>query len=310
MYGYYIIMVSIGKKEVDGKNYYYLRYSYREDNNVKLIEKEIGKEIPENINYVKEEFIKEIVSKRWVKSIEETKEKYVSKLKEIPDFQKIEDLKQFGIRFTYHSNKIEGSTLTLREVALVIDKPNVPINKSTNDIIEAKLHMDLYNEFTENLVDSELSKEKALEWHGKLFSLHPNRNNFAGFIRQDRIYISGSNYVPPLGGFACEGLLDALFKWYNENKDSLHPVLLACLMHFRFVSIHPFLDGNGRITRLIMNYILFKNNYPMFDIPYNIRKSYYKALENTNLKEDEMIFVGWFFRNYLKYLKTLFFLPD
>ncbi len=298
-------MVSVIKRKIEGKEYYSLQYSYRENRNIRNLYKEIGKEIPEDIEDIKEKFIEEILNKRWNQSIEEIKEKYSSKLDKLPKYRKLEFLKSFGIRFTYHTNKIEGSTLTHREVALVVDEPDVPINKSTNDIVEAKLHWDLYNEFTKNLEDSGLSLEKTLEWHGKLFSLHPNRNNFAGMIRQDKAFISGSNYVPPLGGFVCEELLDLLFKWYNEKKQSMDPVLLACLMHFRFVSIHPFSDGNGRISRLVMNYILYKNNYPMFDIPFIIRKYYYNALERANLKEDDMIFVGWFFRNYLKYTQDL-----
>jgi len=69
------------------------------------------------------------------------------------------------------------------------------------------------------------------------------------------------------------------------------------------VSIHPFYDGNGRMSRLIMNYILYKNNYPMFNISADIRKTYYRALEKAqlgfDLKGDEMIFVGWFFKKYI-----------
>jgi len=298
-------MVSIGKKNVYGKSYFYLRYSYRQENEVKFIEKEIGKEIPENLEDIKEEFIKEIVNKRWVHLIEQIKERYILKLNELSDLLKVGHLRDFGIRFTFHSNKIEGSTLTLREVALLVNEPNVPINKPTADVIEAKLHMQIYESIINSSFDSELSIEVVKNWHRTLFSLHSNGNNFAGLIRKGRIFISGSNFVPPLGGIVCETLIDELFKWYNKNKDSMHPVLLACLMHFRFVSIHPFDDGNGRITRLIMNYILFKNNYPMFDIPYSIRKSYYNALEDGNLKEDDMFFVGWFFRNYLKYIRNL-----
>lgn len=298
-------MVSEIKRKIEGKEYYSLQYSYRENGNIRNLYKEIGKEIPETIEDIKEKFIEEIVNKRWNQSIEEIRSRFESELDKLPKYRQLEHFKKFGIRFTYHTNKIEGSTLTLREVDLVVNEPNVPINKSTNDIMEAKLHWDLYDEFMENKEDSELSKEKTLEWHEKLFSMHPNRNNFAGMIRQDRIFISGSNYVPPLGGFVCEGLLDNLFKWYNENKDSMHPLLLSCLMHFRYVSIHPFIDGNGRISRLVMNYVLYKNNYPMFDIPFKIRKSYYNALERANLQEDDMIFVGWFFRNYLKYAQDL-----
>ena len=142
------------------------------------------------------------------------------------------------------------------------------------------------------------------EWHKTLFNLHPFGERFAGLIREEQNYIFGSDHVPPPPQLV-NPLLDDLFDWYNDVKDSAHSVLLACLMHYKFVSIYPFMDGNGRMTRLIMNYILHKNNYPMYDLPYNIRKSYYKALEKGNVKNDKMLFVGWFIRNYLKYIKTL-----
>ncbi|MFX1418473.1 MAG: Fic family protein [Promethearchaeota archaeon] len=298
-------MVSVIKRKIKGKEYYSLQYSYREDGKVKNLYKEIGKDMPKNLNVIKEEFIKEIVDKRWVHSIERIRGNYIKKVNALSDLLKAEHLRDFGIRFTYHSNKIEGSTLTLREVALAVNELDVPINKPTYDIVEANLHMKIY----ENIINSNtltyLSMEMVKNWHKTLFSLHPFGNNFAGLIRKGRIYISGSNYVPPPGGIVCEQLLDELFKWYLKNIGSLHPVLLACLMHFYFVSIHPFDDGNGRMCRLIMNYILFKNNYPMFNLPYRIRKSYYNALEKSNLKDDDMIFVGWFFKNYLKYLEGL-----
>lgn len=298
-------MVNLKKKKINGKEYYYLVYPYREDGKVRTIDKEIGKEIPENLEEIKEVFIKTIVDRRWIKSIEDKKESYNHKMGALPDFIKAEHLKEFGIRFTHNTNKIEGSTLTLREVDIVINEPEIPINKPTDDIIEAKLHMQCYEEMVNKADITELTMDLILEWHKTLFSLHPNRVNFAGLIRKGQIYISGSKYVPPDGGIGCEMLLEHLFNWYNENSNTIHPVLLACLMHFRFVSIHPFDDGNGRMSRLLMNFILFKKKYPMFDIPAEIRKSYYHALERANVKEDEMGFVGWFFRNYLKSLKNL-----
>lgn len=296
-------MVSIEVKKVSGKDYYYLRYSYREEKKIKLIEKGIGTEIPENLEEIKLDFIKEITQKRWVDSIEQITKKYRERFESLPNPIQEKDLRTFGIRFTYDSNRIEGSTLTLREVALVVEEPNVPINKPTNDIIEAKLHMELYEKIINSNSHKELTMEMVKEWHKSLFSLHPEKDSFAGLIRKERIFIGGSNHVPPLDP---NPYLIKLFKWYNENKDSVHPVLIACLMHFRFVDIHPFRDGNGRITRLIMNYILYKNNCPMYALPYGIRKSYYKAIENSVLKQDEMVFVGWFFKNYIKYLTNLY----
>ncbi|MHA1150167.1 MAG: Fic family protein [Promethearchaeota archaeon] len=298
-------MVNLKRKNIRGKDYYYLVYNYRESGKVRTIDKEIGRQLPENLEEIKENFIKIIVNNRWIKKIDDIKELYLKKLDVLPDFIRAEYLKDFGVRFTHNTNKIEGSILTLREVNIVINDPEIPINKPTNDIIEAKLHMLCYEDMVNNIDRLELSMDLILEWHRTLFNLHPDRANFAGCVRRGQVYISGSKYVPPTGGVGCDMLLDDLFNWYNENSNIMHPVLLACLMHFRFVTIHPFYDGNGRISRLLMNFILFKKKYPMFDIPAVVRKSYYNALERANLKEDDMVFVGWFFRNYLKSLKNL-----
>ena len=94
--------------------------------------------------------------------------------------------------------------------------------------------------------------------------------------------------------------LREFFEWYNKNKDKLNPVELAALVHLKFVSIHPFGDGNGRISRLMMNFVLQKHNYPMLDIPYEKRNSYYTALERSQIKRDNAPFLNWFFRRYLK----------
>lgn len=297
-------MVSVETKQVRGKDYFYLRYSFRDNNNIKLVEKGIGTEIPEDLDDIKIEFIKEIFHKRWKQSIEQINKKYRKKFESLPTPIQAKHLRNFGIRFTYHSNKIEGSTLTHREVALIIEEPNVPINKPTYQIIEAKVHNQIYESIIKSKEYKEISMEMVLEWHKTLFTLHPLGDQFAGLIRKEQVYISGSDHVPPPPQLVIP-LLNDLFDWHNDSKDSMHPILLACLMHFMFVSIHPFRDGNGRMCRLIMNYILYKNNYIMYDLPYNIRKSYYRALEKSNIKDDKMHFVGWFARNYLKYIKPL-----
>ena len=290
-------MVSITKRTVQGKIYHYLSYSYKENDKVLVIEKSIGREIPsvEILEKIKEEFICDIVVKRWIPFIDDFNEKYNKKLEEQPKILKTKNLKDFGVRFTHHSNKIEGSTLTLREVAAAINEKDVIIKKPVYEINEAQLHMKCYEDMVSTT--SELSLELIIKWHEILFSLHIDRSNLAGIVRKGDIYIQGSKHVPPT---YPQPLLDDLFWWYNEKKDKIHPVLLACLMHYRFEFIHPFSDGNGRMGRLLMNYILFKNNYLMFNIPAKIKLSYYHALERSDLSEDEMHFVGWFFRTYIK----------
>ena len=92
-----------------------------------------------------------------------------------------------------------------------------------------------------------------------------------------------------------------------KNKKKVHPAELAASVHLKFVTIHPFGDGNGRISRLIMNFVLKDNNFPLLDIPYTKRTSYYNVLERSQINKDENIFIQWFFRRYLaeykKYLR-------
>ena len=80
----------------------------------------------------------------------------------------------------------------------------------------------------------------------------------------------------------------------------MHPVILAVLVHLKFVSIHPFSDGNGRISRIIMNFVLHKFNFPMLDIEYVNRDNYYNALERSQIKKDSYIFVKHIVKRYLK----------
>ena len=94
--------------------------------------------------------------------------------------------------------------------------------------------------------------------------------------------------------------MQEFFTWYNREKRKLNPVELAALIHFKFVTMHPFVDGNGRISRLMMNYMLNKFGYPMFDINYSDRRSYYTALERSNIKHNDVIFLKWFMGRYIK----------
>jgi Fic family protein len=95
------------------------------------------------------------------------------------------------------------------------------------------------------------------------------------------------------------------FRWYTKNEERLHPVELAALVHLKFVTIHPFGDGNGRISRLMMNFVLNKKEYPMFSISYEGRTSYYNALERSQIKKESNHFLLWFIKKYIDSNKTI-----
>ena len=291
-------MVTIIKRNIKGKEYKYLSYTYRKNGKVLKMEKYLGLEIPpyEDLIQIWEKFSYEIVKERWIPIINKMIKNYHEIFNSMPLSAQIKNLRNFGIRFTHHSNKIEGSSLSLRDVEAIVDDNILPKNKLANDAIEAKAHMIVYEKMIQ--CTKELSMNLICKWHEELFSL--TKPNEAGIIRNYPVGISGSNYIPPESREEILMLLNDLFKWYNKNKIKFHPVFITSIMHYRFVYIHPFGDGNGRMVRLFTNYILYKNKFPMFDIDSNIRFQYYNALEKSDKKDYEFPFIQWYFKNYIK----------
>jgi len=140
-----------------------------------------------------------------------------------------------------------------------------------------------------------------LRWHYEIFK--DTQPGIAGKFREYPVGISGSKFKPP-SPIELNALLRDFFRWLDRNIDRYDPVDLAGLAHFKFVTIHPFGDGNGRISRLIMNWILWKKHYPMFIIQYKNRNRYYSGLERAQVKENPFVFLGWFLRNYIKFVRT------
>lgn len=300
-------MATIIKKKSNKNEYNYISYSYREGEKVLKKEHYLGKEIPSFEVLIKEweSFSYEIFNERWLQEIDKIAKNYRKVSATMPLAIKAKNVRNFGIRFTHHSTKIEGSPLTLRDVQAIIDNDMLPQKRPIDDVLETKAHMQIYEKMLHTI--EELSMDLICEWHKELFQM--TDQNIAGVIRDYPVSLTGSKYEPPMYKIEIEMLLDTLFKWYNEMKVKYHPVFLVAIMHYRFVAIHPFGDGNGRITRLLTNYLLYKNNYPMFDIDAKLRLQYYNALNKTDKKKDnELPFILWFAKNYIKtnnkYLKS------
>ena len=291
-------MVKLRKKIVKKQAYYYLEHTLRKNGKVHKKEKYLGKQLPRNIEQIKREFLSEIYKERWFPLFDKIKRNFSEEIKRIPTVAKEKETETFAIRFTYDTQRIEGSKLTLRETADLLQRGITPRAKPIRDAKEAEAHKQIFYEMLKYRKD--LSLQIVLYWHKKLFE--QSTPEIAGRIREHQVKISGSKFIPP---FPAEifPLIREFFKWYNKNKEGLHPIELAGLVHLKFVTIHPFSDGNGRISRLIMNFVLNRHNYPMLNIRYEKRTSYYNALERSQIKKNDNLFLQWFSKRYTKEFK-------
>lgn len=288
-------MVAIRKKTVGKQIYYYLEHSFREKDRVEKKEKYLGKALPQNIEELKRQFISEIYREKWFGLFDRIKEEYSEQEKMLPPSAREKELENFAVKFTYDTNRIEGSTLTFRETSLLLEKGITPNAKPLRDVKEAEAHRKVFYEMLDYKKD--LSLDTVLYFHKKLFE--DTKKDIAGKLRQHQVTIAGSKFAPPFPIEVYPQLMD-FFKWYRKNKDKMHPVELAALVHLKLVTIHPFADGNGRLSRLMMNFVLNKHGFPMLNIAYEKRAGYYSSLERSQIKKDETIFLQWFFKRYLK----------
>jgi Fic family protein len=258
----------------------------------------LGKKIPSNIDELKTELFRAAYKDHY-DDLEIIKRNYVKEIKVIPKSSLIKSREIFATTFTYDTQRIEGSTLSLRDTANLLERGVTPKNKPIGDIKEAEAHKKLF--FQILVSEKDLSLKTILEWHKLLFQ--DTKSDIAGKIRENRGIVSGSKFIPPLP-VEIYPLVRVFLSWYQKNREKTHPVELAAVMLLKFITIHPFCDGNGRISRLIMNFILRKKGYPLFNIPYKGKNSYYNASERYQIKKEPHYFLLWFIKNYIKDNKT------
>ena len=291
-------MVNLIVRKVKGKTYYYLEHTFREGNKFKNKKKYLGSEAPKDIDGIKEKFMHELLLKKFNKTLENIKKNFSQYFSKYPPSAKEQYIESFMIRFTYNTNRIEGSTLSLKETADLLQQHITPRNKPIEDVKEAEAHKKVFYEMMDYKKD--LSLSTVLYWHKLL--LQDTKPDIAGIIRNHQVAIARSKVELPFPA-ELDTLLHEFFIWYNKNKSKLNPVFLSALVHLKFVTIHPFSDGNGRISRLMMNFVLHKHIYPMLNIEYTNRNSYYNALERSQTKNKEYIFVQYLVKRYLKIYK-------
>lgn len=196
------------------------------------------------------------------------------------------------LRWTYNSIAIEGNTLTLKETKVALEGITVG-GKTMREHFEAINHREAIY-FVEDLVTK---VEPLSEWQIK--SIHQLilkniDNSNAGVYRKINVVLSGADHVPP-DAVHVESEMQAFICWYKNEAASLHPVERAARVHADFVKIHPFVDGNGRTSRLLMNLELIKDGYPPVVFPVEKRLEYYEALDKAHTNNDYEPFLSLIF---------------
>lgn len=184
-----------------------------------------------------------------------------------------------AIEYTYHSNRIEGNTLTLQETDLVVNHGLTISGKSLREHLEANNHVEAIA-FVKEMIQKKvsLSERVVLQIH-QLILQGIDREN-AGKYRNVPVFVSGSS-LSPVQPYLIPSKMEALMHWFQQNEGLIHPVIMAALLHLKLVHIHPFVDGNGRTSRLIMNMYLLQKGYPLSVIHSDLenRQEYYSTLE-------------------------------
>jgi Fic family protein len=206
----------------------------------------------------------------------------------IDSFRPLEDAQVHNLRraltasFTYESNRIEGNTLTLQETALILEKGVTVSGKSLKEHLEVTGHAQAFDYVQDVAQSDEPISQTVLRRVHQLVLGGVDRKN-AGAYRTIDVAIAGSAHQPP-PNYLVQERMDALFAWAEGSTGRLHPVVFAAELHHRLVNIHPFVDGNGRTARLLMNLVLLRHGYPIANLSgeREARLAYYQALAEAD----------------------------
>lgn len=295
-------MVFVAKRKIKGETYYYLAHNLRTaEGRWRSFRMYIGKEMPSSseLEKLKRRFMEKfhIPAHRKYKYINPerlAKLDYV-----IGEFKKItknyprialeKQERDFTVKFTYDTNAIEGNTISLLETAAMLEKKITPKGKSLRETYE------IFNtEKALNFLSSykgDLSKRAILKLHRIMMANIDDREG--GKIRTYPVAIQGANWFPP-NEKEVKKKFEEFLQWYAKNKRKLHPVELAAVTHIKFIEVHPFGDGNGRVARLITNLILMKNGYPPMNIKVRDTIPYVKQLQYAKNTRRYDKLVDWF----------------
>jgi Fic family protein len=301
-------MVTIERNTVKNKQYYRLVHTIRKGKKTTHKTKYIGKILPTKkvLDKMKEELLREIKEGKYtylsqvdVERIENKRKAYQSHINKLSITEKDKQLQEFMIRFTYDSSKLAGVNITLRQTSLILKDGIVPKDfKDLKAIKEVENHKKGIVAITAYKGKLDIFFLKKLH---KILFLGVD-DTIAGTLRSDlqrNVKIAGTPYVPPPWQLLSKEL-NVFFSWYRSVNRRIHSLELAALIHLRLITMQPFVDGNSRLSRLLMNWILWKKGYPLIDIPVGDLEKYYNVLDKYQIEKNEKPFVSYITKKYLE----------
>lgn len=186
--------------------------------------------------------------------------------------------RQAKLEHVWSSNVLEGNSLTLKETSSIIND-GITVGKSVRETLEAINLSQAYDYMLLLAEDKQELTETVIKKLNRLVMFNTAQTHeLAGTYRKTKAWPKGYEDQPYISPTAIVDKMKQLISWSKENKERLHPVIYAADLHQKFVTIHPFSDGNGRTARLLMNLALIQANYPVININSTVRQEYMKAL--------------------------------
>lgn len=222
--------------------------------------------------------MKQYISPKLLQIAEQLRDKVIA-LRPFPE-ETLKSLREYyRIGLTYSSNALEGNSLTESETKVVIEDGLTIEGKPLRDMYEAVGHAHAYDYIHTLSINKPLEEADILELHRLFYEKIDSEK--AGNYRTMPVFISGSKYAvsPPA---RIESDMKKFVKWFNDNEHKLPTPEFAALAHQKFVFIHPFIDGNGRVARLILNLALIRGEYTIALIPAILRHEYVQSLEMSH----------------------------
>ncbi len=200
----------------------------------------------------------------------------------------IQDYYRVGLTWT--SNALEGNSLTESETKILLEDGLTVGGKPLRDVFEAVDHAKAYDFMFSVFQNRRIDEQMVLKIHELFYqNVEPE---YAGRFRDVRVLITGSQY-PVATPEKVQKEMDGLFAWVQKERDAYHPVEFVAQLHKRFVFIHPFKDGNGRVARLLMNLALIQDGYLPAIVPPILRGDYVSLLERAHRDDrDFMEFIA------------------